>query len=99
MEDVEVMCEKRRSSLKKVSVQLSRPVNVVTPDPAYQHHQYQGHERPNKTLMRNGSEGSLMKSGSMASTGDNLSLSGKLVRCRLCKFLNPNYLHTAMSAF
>ena len=87
MEDVELMCEKRKNSLKKLSTQLSRPVNVVSPEPSaqqYQQLQYSAqHERAsNKPLLRNGSEGSLMKSGPAHILPDNLSLGGKLVRVK-----------------
>ncbi|XP_076045191.1 guanine nucleotide exchange factor DBS-like isoform X5 [Oratosquilla oratoria] len=34
MEDVQMMCEKRKSSLKKLATRLPRPVHAVTPEPA-----------------------------------------------------------------
>ena len=79
MEDVELMCEKRRSSLKKVVANLSRPVNVVSPEPVKPPH-YRHYDRSGKPLLRNGSEGSLLKSnGSANVSGDSLSLGGSLV--------------------
>ncbi|XP_042228401.1 guanine nucleotide exchange factor DBS-like isoform X1 [Homarus americanus] len=34
IEDVQMMCEKRKSSLKKLATRLPRPVHAVTPEPA-----------------------------------------------------------------
>ncbi|KAB7494154.1 hypothetical protein Anas_04803, partial [Armadillidium nasatum] len=34
LEDVTLMCEKRKCSLKKISSRLPRPVHAVTPEPA-----------------------------------------------------------------
>lgn len=38
-----MMCEKRKSSLKKLATRLPRPVHAVTPEPAVPLHYPQGH--------------------------------------------------------
>ncbi|XP_068248694.1 guanine nucleotide exchange factor DBS-like isoform X6 [Palaemon carinicauda] len=43
IEDVQMMCEKRKSSLKKLATRLPRPVHAVTPEPAVPLHYPQGH--------------------------------------------------------
>ncbi|XP_069168626.1 guanine nucleotide exchange factor DBS isoform X8 [Procambarus clarkii] len=42
IEDVQMMCEKRKSSLKKLATRLPRPVHAVTPEPAVPFHYTQG---------------------------------------------------------
>nr|XP_053642339.1 guanine nucleotide exchange factor DBS-like isoform X7 [Cherax quadricarinatus] len=42
IEDVQMMCEKRKSSLKKLATRLPRPVHAVTPEPAVPLHYSQG---------------------------------------------------------
>ncbi|KAK4316259.1 hypothetical protein Pmani_012567 [Petrolisthes manimaculis] len=39
IEDVQMMCEKRKSSLKKLATRLPRPIHAVTPEPAIPLHQ------------------------------------------------------------
>ena len=34
MEDVQMMCEKRKNSLRKLATRVARPVHAVTPEPA-----------------------------------------------------------------
>ncbi|XP_047737452.1 guanine nucleotide exchange factor DBS isoform X2 [Hyalella azteca] len=82
VEDVTLLCEQRKSALKKLSVQLSRPPPVasaggvsVSPDHGRSIH-FQTHQKP---LMRNGSEGSLMHNGAHPGVmADTLSLGGRL---------------------
>ncbi|XP_045118170.1 guanine nucleotide exchange factor DBS-like isoform X4 [Portunus trituberculatus] len=42
IEDVQMMCEKRKSSLKRLATRLPRPVHAVTPEPAVPLHHSQG---------------------------------------------------------
>ncbi|KAG0713104.1 Guanine nucleotide exchange factor DBS [Chionoecetes opilio] len=42
IEDVQMMCEKRKSSLKRLATRLPRPVHAVTPEPAIPLHYSQG---------------------------------------------------------
>lgn len=41
IEDVQMMCEKRKSSLKRLATRLPRPVHAVTPEPAIPLHHSQ----------------------------------------------------------
>lgn len=41
IEDVQMMCEKRKGSLKKLATRLPRPVHAVTPEPAIPLHHSQ----------------------------------------------------------